>query len=316
MLSGLVAVIMVTCVIPFAAYEDTDALTGHGSHMSLGTDRASIFVSGGQTTEQFTVTVDSYPAGKSVSDLKWRLNDLDENVLTLGHVASFDASNTSFTASGVQSVTVYAQRPGSIEVEVYIENYNSQQLGYYDSAVIYVRNSPTTHATEFNFFFRIYNDPSVTGYDLEDYWGNGPSIPQGYDYDPTDTSLISTDNFAIGFWKNVTFAEMYADNPDLTLSDFNAFSALVYLMNNEEGNWGLYTPWGNGWIESFLGLGTYDPMDGTYIYWAQYHAVGNTWVFNDSVLDFIDTEDCCDIGLIFCASLSEFYAPPFPPTEL
>ena len=319
--AGLVAIIMVACTVPFIASEETDALTGHGTHMSLNKDRASIFVSGGQTTEQFTVTVDSYPAGKTVSDLKWKLNDLDDNVLTLGHVASFDASNTAFTASGVQSVTVYAQRPGTIEIEVYIENYDTQQLGYYDSAVIYVRNSPTTHATEFNFFFQIYNtddedlDASLYYDDIENYLSDNLALPSGYVYE-NGPDAPTTNNFAVGFWMNVTYAEMHAADSTFTLDQFNALTALQYLLDVEGSNdWGLSTPYGNGWIDSFLGLNYIDPMDGTYIYWAQYHAVGDHWEFNNAVLDYLDTEDCCDIGLIFCASLSASYTPPFPATE-
>ena len=166
--AGLVAVLMVACTVPFFASEETDALTGHGTHMSLNTDRASLFLSQGQTSEQFTVTVDSYPAGKSVSDLKWKLNDLND-----GNCVSFDAAGTSFTESGTNVVTVYAKSTGTVEIEVYIENYDTQALGYYDSAVIYVRNSPGTHATEFNFFFQIYNPETGTASqyhdDIEDY---------------------------------------------------------------------------------------------------------------------------------------------------
>ncbi len=32
--AGLVAIIMVACTVPFIASEETDALTGHGTHMN------------------------------------------------------------------------------------------------------------------------------------------------------------------------------------------------------------------------------------------------------------------------------------------
>lgn len=314
--AGLVAIIMVACTVPFIASEETDALTGHGTHMSLNTDRASLFLSQGQTSEQFTVTVDSYPAGKSVSDLKWKLNDLND-----GNCVSFDAAGTIFTASGTNVVTVYAKSAGTVEIEVYIENYDTQALGYYDSAVIYVRNSPGTHATEFNFFFQIYNTDDVNEAasiyydDIEDYLDANLVLPSGYYYD-RDPNASAVNNFAVGFWMNVTYAEMHAADSTFTLDQFNALTALQYLLDVEGSNdWGLSTPYGNGWIDSFLGLNYIDPMDGTYIYWAQYHAVGDHWEFNNAVLDYLDTEECCDIGLIFCASLSASYTPPFPATE-
>ena len=311
--AGLVAVLMVACTVPFFASEETDALTGHGTHMSLNTDRASLFLSQGQTSEQFTVTVDSYPAGKSVSDLKWKLNDLND-----GNCVSFDAAGTTFTASGTNVVTVYAKSAGTVEIEVYIENYDTQALGYYDSAVIYVRTSPGTHATEFNFFFQIYNPETGTASqyhdDIEDYLYANLALPSGYYYNDPDAP--ATNDLAVGFWMNVTYAEMHAADSTFTLDQFNALTALQYLLDVEGSNeWGLYTPYGDGWIDSFLGLNYIDPGDGTYIYWAQYHAVGDHWVFNNAVLDYLDTEECCDIGLIFCASLSASYTPPFPATE-
>ncbi len=317
--AGLVAVLMVACTVPFFASEETDALTGHGTHMSLNTDRVSLFMQDGQTSAQFTVTVDSYPAGKSVSDLKWKLNDLND-----GNCVSFDAAGTTFTASGTNVVTVYAKSTGTVEVEVYIENYDTQALGYYDSAVIYVRNSPGTQATEYNFFFQIYdttdqNRPEFAYHDdVSSYVGTNliNIAPTGYVYDPTDTSTTSTNNFAVGFWKNVTFAEMYAADSTFTLDQFTALAALQFLVEREAPNngWGLYTSYG-GWIDSFLGLSYEVPDSTTFIYWAQYHAVGNQWVFNNSTLDYVFNEDSCDIGLIFCASLSASYTPPFPATE-
>ncbi|MBO5518763.1 MAG: hypothetical protein J5897_02990 [Candidatus Methanomethylophilus sp.] len=315
--AGLVAVLMVACTVPFFASEETDALTGHGTHMSLNTDRASIFCSNGQNSAQFTATVDVYPANTNSSDIAWKLNDLDD-----GPCVSFSsANNNTVTASG-PTVTVYAVSPGSVELEAYIPDHDEDNTGgCYASAVIYVRNSPGTHATEFNFFFQIYNtddedlDASLYYDDIENYLSDNLALPSGYVYE-NGPDAPTTNNFAVGFWMNVTYAEMHAADSTFTLDQFNALTALQYLLDVEGSNdWGLSTPYGNGWIDSFLGLNYIDPMDGTYIYWAQYHAVGDHWEFNNAVLDYLDTEECCDIGLIFCASLSASYTPPFPATE-
>lgn len=314
--AGLVAVLMVACTVPFFASEETDALTGHGTHMSLNTDRVSLFLQDGQTSAQFTVTVDSYPTGMSDSNLKWKLNDLND-----GNCVSFDSAGVTFTASGTNIVTVYAQSTGTVEIEVYFED-DTHQILDYDSAVIYVRTSPGTQATEYNFFFQIYdttdvNRPeSVYHNNVSTYVSNNLiDLPTGYVYDTTDTSTTSTNNFAVGFWKNVTFAEMHAADSTFTLDQFTALAALQYLLDVDGSNeWGLYTSFG-GWIDSFLGLSYDVPDSTTFIYWAQYHAVGDHWEFNNSTLDYVFNEDSCDIGLIFCASLSASYTPPFPATE-
>lgn len=59
LLSGLVAMLMVTCAVPFIASEDSDALIGNTTGMSLNTDSAVLYQTG--SAEDMPDSVD-FPA--------------------------------------------------------------------------------------------------------------------------------------------------------------------------------------------------------------------------------------------------------------
>jgi hypothetical protein len=300
MLSGLVAVIMVTCVVPFMVSEDSDALI-HNSNMALNSDRAIIYVNS-STDHSFTFSAQvTDNVFLSEDSIKWKLNDLDDG----DDLVSFNDTVPTYTASGT-TVTVYAkQLPtgkdcGSIELEAYLQG---DEVHHHATAVIVVLNSPSTPATEFHFWFNVYNDPTTQGY-VQTY-GN------------STVNSSSPDNWTNGFWVTVTAEEVLEEHPTWA---FNAKTALDYAVENHSG-W-VITYFDYGWINTFMGLGTYghDIYEGgqyvstTYYYWAQYHcdAGDGTWAFNNTTLEFITSQDQSYIGMVFWGSPSATALPNLP----
>lgn len=296
MLSGLVAVIMVTCAVPFMVSEDSDALI-HNSNMVLNSDRAIIYVNS-STDHSFTFSAQvTDNVFLSEDRIKWKLNDLDDG----DDLVSFDDTVPTYTASGT-TVTVYAEQLptgkdcGSIELEAYLQG---DEVNHHATAVIVVLNSPSTPATEFHFWFQVADDDTTTGY--VNTYGN-------------TTINDDIDEWNEGFWVTVTSSQV--------VGTFNAKTALDYAVSHHSG-WAIsYSNY--GWIDTFMGLGTYghDIYEGeqyvstTYYYWAQYHcdAGDGTWAFNNTTLEFITTQDQSYIGMVFWGSPSSSALPPLPTT--
>ena len=283
----VVIMMMATVAVPFMASEESDALSGN-ANMALSSDRAILYLQGQKGhSATFTASLTDTPY-YSQGDIYWRLNNLGDG----GDVVSFSDTTFVSTVQGTDTVTVYGNNLGSIELEAYV---NGDELHHHASAVIVVLNSPSTTATEFHFWFQVYND-AQTQYYVQTY-GNSA------------VNSSSPHNWTSGFWVTVTAEDVADDHPTW---EFNAGTALAYAVENEAGwaiNFDQY-----GWISNFMGLGSYghDIYEGgqyvstTWYYWAQYHCtVGSgTWAFNDRALEFIDTEDHAYIGLVFWGSPS------------
>ncbi len=276
-----VAVAMLSLTLPFVASEDSNALV-EAHNMSLNSDRAVLYVASGED-HSFTFTA-SFTDGSS-NTISWKLNDLDDGV----NVVSFSDIDTVTTATG-NSVTVYGKNVGSIEVEAYVEG---NETTYCVSAVVLVRAAATATATEFNFWFQVY------GADAKSYAEKG-------------ISAISEnlDTWIEGFWVTVTQSQVLDTERDEPTTEFNAKTALEYIVETHS-EW--QVKFSNyGWIDTFMGLGTY-ASGSTYYYWAQYHLGSDgAWEFNNSTLEFIDTQDHAYLGLIFWGSPDASTMPPSP----
>lgn len=189
-------------------------------------------------------------------------------------LVSFNEAGTQFTASGTSAVTVYAKALGSIEIVAEIPG-----TSYHASGVIVVFQSPGTQATEFNFFIKV---DDRTGYE----------------------SNYDGDEIYEGIWIVVKQSET-----NIALSDFTAFAALQWYC--QQNSWD-FNASSYGWINTFLGLGTYEGTNGSWIYWAQYHLEGNEWAFNNTTLGYISTVDSSYIALVFWESTSSDARPVIP----
>lgn len=278
-ISGLIAIIMVTCALPFTASEDSDALIGNTEGMSLNVDSAVLYQTGGTSSVQLSIT--QTLAGDVAGDATWYLHDIDDGT------SFVQLSNTS-GASVTVSVTSLAEgvNVASVEVVANIGNHHA-------SAVIVVYPSPGTPAETFHYYFKIDDEAVQHLIQTGQITDNTIVYPNG-DYD-----------FATGFWVEVTKAQT-----GLSAANFNALSALQWYLNTHgwSNSFGSY-----GWINQLLGLGTYPGDNGVWYYWAQYHAVGNGWAFNNTTLGFITTVDQSYIGMIFWGSPNAETMPtPFP----
>lgn len=277
--SVFVAIILTTTAVSVFA-SDSDALTGN-SNMSLNSDRAIIYVASGDNHSfEFTASFTNTTTGT----ISWKLNDLDDGTT----LVSFSDSESTYTATG-NSVTVYGKAVGSIEIEAYLA---SDETNYHASAVIVVLQSATTPTDVFHFWFQIYSDDTTMSY-VGQYWKG----------DGSDLTDISSWND--GFWVDVT--------SDQVSGDFNARTALEYIVSSHQSdNWSINFS-SYGWISTFMGLGTYS-SGSTYYYWAQYHcgAGDGSWAFNNTTLDFITTQDQCYIGMVFWGSPSSSDMPDLP----
>lgn len=287
--SGLVAILMVTCTVPFMASEDSDALTGN-SHISLNYDSAVIYVSGTGHSFTFTVDLANAPTGTTGSNVVWTLNTIGTPTAQV----SFSAYNQSaITTTGV-SATVYAVSTGSIEVVATLNN----ATGYYASAVVVVKQSASASADEFNFYFQI--DRSAYNYVVANCQNMNGTTP-----DAVLPNNIQMNAFNTGFWVKVKQCDT-----GLSDADFNAQSALMYYLNTN--SWskdiGAY-----GWINSLLGLESYmgPAVDGGNIwyYWAQYTLTNTGWTFNNTTMEFITEQGSSYIGLIFWGSPPSMAVP-------
>lgn len=287
--SGLVAILMVTCAVPFMASEDSDALTGN-SHISLNYDSAVIYVSGTDNSFTFTADLTNAPAGTTGSNVVWTLNTIG----TPAAQVSYDEDAVNVYTTVGSSATVYAVSTGSIEVVATLNN----ATGYYASAVVVVKQSASAPADEFNFFFQI--DSSAYSY----------VVANCQNWDGTTPNAVLPNNiqmsaFNTGFWVKVTQAQT-----TLSDDDFNAQSALEWYLtqNNWANDIGAY-----GWINSLLGLESYmgPAVNGGNIwyYWAQYTLTNTGWTFNNTTMEFITEQGSSYIGLIFWGSPPSMAVP-------
>lgn len=272
LLSGLVAMLMVTCAVPFMASEDSDALIGNTTGMSLNTNSAVLYKTGGTSSIQLSIS--QYISGDNPSAAGWSLNDLDDGT-TFVQLSSNTGS--SITVSVNPNVTI--DDAMSVEVVASIGTHHA-------SAVIVAYPSPGTTATTFHYYFKIdadaidylINDNQITSSTLD-----FPTFPQGCDiYD--------------GFWVTVTKTQT-----GLSDANFNALTALQWYLN--------YYGWSNhfsnyGWIQDLLGLDSYPGDGGVWYYWAQYHLTNDGWEFNNTTLQYITDVDSAYIGMIFWGSPS------------
>lgn len=277
-ISGLIAIIMVTCALPFTASEDSDALIGNTEGMSLNVDSAVLYQTGGTSSVQLSIT--QTLAGDVASDATWYLHDIDDGTSFVQLSNTSGASVTVFVTSLANGVNV-----ASVEVVANIGNHHA-------SAVIVVYPSPGTPAETFHFFFQIKEEAYAH---VQANNSANVNLPSGY----------TMAQFYTGFWVSVTKAQADSNN-----NGFTALSALQWYLNTHgwSNSFGSY-----GWINQLLGLGTYPGDNGVWYYWAQYHAVDGGWAFNNTTLGFITTVDQSYIGMIFWGSPNAETMPtPFP----
>ena len=109
LLSGLVAILMVTCAVPFMASEDSDALIGNTTGMSLNTDKAILYEEDGDYEIDLEIT--QTIGIDDEDDAYWYLNDLDDGT-------SFVQLSNSSGSSTTVSVTSLGQDVTQASVEV------------------------------------------------------------------------------------------------------------------------------------------------------------------------------------------------------
>lgn len=271
--AGLVAVLMIACIVPFTFSEDSDALTGN-SNLSLNTSTIVLYADNTSSAHTYTFTVSGVPSAME-GNVVWTLNDLDDgtDLVTLSSTTGL-------------STTVTAVSTGSVEIEAYI----SGTTDYYASAVIVVFQSEGTATDDFWFFFQI---------DASAY-----AVATGETFKSSNFPSVGGKTIDEGYWVHVL-----QSSTGLSDSDFNALSALKWYAdsNSWENDFGNY-----GWIQTFLGLGTYSGDDGVWYYWAQYHGTNSGWAFNNTTLQYITTEDSKFLGLIFWGSPSADDSPAWP----
>ncbi len=258
--------------------DDSAALTGDNV-LDLTNDSAIVYVASGDGhSATFSVDLSTIPSGYSASSISWKLNDLDDGTT----LVSFSDTTDTYTMTGVSSVTVYGKAVGTLEIEAYISGTN-----YYASGIVVVFSAPTETASTFYYYIKIDS-----------------AVYSAHESEIVLPSGITEEKIQEGFW-------ISASN-DSGSSDFNALTALQnYCTAN---NW-QFSASSYGWIDTFLGLGTYEGTNGSWIYWAQYHASSGSnpsWVFNNTTLAYITSVDSQYIGMIFWESPNDSTMPDFP----
>lgn len=304
---------MVTCAVPFMASEDSDALVGTTTGMSLNTDKAILYEDDGDYEIDLEIT--QTIGIDDEEDAYWYLNDLDDGI-------NFVQLSTTSGSSTTVSVTSLGQDVTQASVEVVacidvvdannqpvIDPNTNQQVKHTASAVIVVYPSPDTPTTTFHFFIQIDSDAfDYVEANCVNQDQSTPSVDTGmaeYDYD----------DFTGGVWITVT----WNSNMGITFDDFTAYAALEWYLttNGWPHDIGAY-----GWIGQLLGLETYNgpeyinpdtglPDGFYYYYWAQYHLTNDGWDFNNETLDFITGVGSSYIALVFWASPPTMAPPQF-----
>lgn len=282
MMALAVALMMAAAPLVYSeGADDSSALTGDNV-LDLTNDSAIVYVASGDGhSATFSVDLSTIPSGYSASSISWKLNDLDDGTT----LVSFSDTTNTYTMTGVSSVTVYGKAVGTLEIEAYISGTN-----YYASGIVVVFSAPTETASTFYYFIKIY--PGVYSY------FNNENLPAD----------VTQDEIQEGFWVSVTYnSQAFGSN------NFNALTAFEYFCRQYDG-W-QFSASSYGWIDTFLGLGTYQGTNGSWIYWAQYHATSGSdagWAFNNTTLAYITSVESQYIGLIFWESPSSSDMPAFP----
>ncbi len=288
--ASLLAILMVVTVMPMNWSEDSDALTGN-SNISLNEQHVNLYTDS-PTQSSFVFTVDLTNSTSQSTTVNWSTNVIGTPTATV------DITPTTGT-----SVTVTGTGAGTIEIVATVDSEN------YASAVVAVQ---TGYAPATSFTFYIQVDPAVSS-----YYNNSIIIP-------SNTSLASLN---AGITMTVTKAQVEARyGTGTTFNALNAFNCAIAAQNElinqmefDEGDGPVY--WqanisSYGWFNSFLNLASYPGDNGSWIYWAQYHAVQNgnntVWAFNNYGFYDIATEDYSTLGLIFWASPANMGVPNYP----
>lgn len=275
LLSGAIVILMVTCALPFATDEDSEALVGNSSGWSLNPNTAVLY---SDTATSVTLEINS-PDNIDTSNASWSLNDLDDGVSFV--TLAVGANQCTVTAGTLpQGKTV-----ATVEV---VATVVSGGVVYTASSVIVVYPSASDPTDTFHFYFQV--NAKALGLASDDL-----ILPVGY----------TQEQFETGFWVTVTKNQVGSN------VDFNALTALQWYLN--EHNWSRSIG-SSGWIDTLLGLGTYSGTDGSWIYWAQYHLVDGEWAFNNTTLGYISTVDEIYLGLIFWESPNSSTVPVPPST--
>lgn len=251
LLSGLVAILMVTCAVPFMASEDSDALVGTTTGMSLNTDKAILYEDDGDYEIDLEIT--QTIGIDDEEDAYWYLNDLDDGT-------NFVQLSTTCGSSTTVSVTSLGQDVTQASVEVVacidvvdannqpvIDPNTNQQVKHTASAVIVVYPSPDTPTTSFHFFIKV--DESAYEYVTENCYNLDSSTPELIL--PQGCSMEALNS---GFWITVNWCSAMGIDPE----DFTACAALEWYLtcNGWSHSIGSY-----GWIGQLLGLETYTGDD-------------------------------------------------------
>lgn len=225
------------------------------------------------TPNSVDLSVLTMPSSASLSNVNWYLNDLDDGIDCVSLDVNADYSAT-VTAVDLDGANVKT-------VEVVAELGSSHA-----SAIIVVYPSPSTTATSFHYYVKIDQSAIPAGVS-----------PQTTGF--TDNHTIS--DFYNGFWIEVKQSQFNG-------TDWNAMTAFQWYCNT----YGWNCSASGGWISTILNLGTYSGDNGVWNYWAQYHAVGNSWAFNNTTMNYMTSMSDSYIGLIFWGSPDANTMPDFP----
>lgn len=271
---GLIAVLMICCAFPFLENDDTVALTGNSEGMSLNTESEVIYVSG--TPNSTTLTVSTTLSGVDVSQAVWTVKDLDDGT---------DCVSLSATSGSTTTVSAVAFTDGaSVKTVEVVATVGAN----YASAVIVIYPNTTDTAQVFHFYVKIDESVLTTS-----------RTPQAVD---------ELDSIKAGMWVSVAKTDFEADSNNAN-ANWNAMNAFKWYCSTHSWNCDIGSM---GWINTVLGLGTYEGDNGAWIYWAQYHANGDGWVFNNTTMAYITSVGSCYIGLIFWSSPDADTMPTFP----
>lgn len=187
-----------------------------------------------------------------------------------------DTADIVTVAGNGSSASITAVSPGTVEV---VATYGTNVA----AAVVVIMNSPGTHATTYNFYVKV---------DLDAIYA--------CNLDPEQFNI--PDSVYDGVWINATQPTGTAD------ADYNAWVAFKQACSAK--GW-IINGGDTGWIQDFFGLGTYQSGN-NWIYWTQYHAENGAWVFNNTTMGYMDTQDSCNLGVYFRLSESPTIVPNFP----
>jgi len=289
-MASLLAILMVVTVVPMTFSEDSDALTGD-SNISLNAQHVNLYTDS-PTQSSFEFTVDLTHSTSQSTDVTWTTNAIGTPQATV-----------QLSATTGNSITVTGTGAGTIEIVATVDSQN------YASAVVAVQ---TGYAPATSFTFYIQVDPAVSSYYSNIIIPSNTSISA---LNAGITMTVTKAQVEARYGTGTTFNALNAlncalaaqnDIIDQTITDPDA---RVYWQSNISAY---------GWINTFLGLGSYPGPSGSWIYWAQYHGVYDdddeewSWAFNNYGLYDITTDEYENFGLIFWASPATMDVPAYP----